>query len=173
MSLTKKKLKEFKYFMKMRKRYSNLFHTLNQIKTTKEVGIINLYHKRPGSYINKVAYLAGLIDGEAYFKVEAQGTLRLIIGMCDKTTIYWIYRNFGGNVTLQKTAKGNNFYVWRINQGKELVYLLLLLIPFLVGKKKTALKFFRIIIDKLRKLQHVLYSSHILGVNKEVSHSLH
>lgn len=173
MSLTKKKLKEFKYFMKLRKRYSNLFHTLNQIKTTKEIGIVNFYHKRPNSYINKIAYLAGLIDGEGYFKIEKRGTIRLIIGMCSKKTIYWIYNNFGGNVTLQKTEKGRNFYIWRMNQGKELFYLLLLLIPFLVSKKKIAIKIFKVKINKLKRLQHVLYPSNILGVNKEVSYSLH
>jgi len=167
LSFTKKDLRDYHYFMKQRRKYSNLFHTLNQIKKTKEIGIVNFYHKRPNSYINKISYLAGLIDGEGYFKTEKVGTIRLIIGMCDKKTIYWIYNNFGGNVTLQKTAKGRDFYVWRMNQGKELFYLLLLLIPFLVNKKKIALNIFKNILNKLKRLEHVLYPGNLLGCNKE------
>jgi hypothetical protein len=166
MSFTKKRLIDYHYFMSQRKKYSNIFHSLRQNKSTKIVGIINRYHKKPKSYINKVAYLAGLIDGEAYFKTEKQGTLRLAIGMCDRKTIGWVYKTFGGNISLQKTAKGRNFYVWRMNQGKELTYLLLLLIPFLVNKRKIAVKFFKILLKKLEKMQHVLYP-HVLGINKE------
>lgn len=157
MSFTKARLRDYTYFMKARKRYANLFHTLNQIKKTKEVGIINFYHKRPDSYVNKLAYLAGLVDGEGHLKYEKNGTIRLIIGMCAKDTIYWIKKNFGGNVTVQKTAKGRDFFVWRINQGKEQLYLFLLLIPFLVNKRQIIVKGLKILIDKFSRLQHCLY----------------
>jgi len=157
MSLTKKKLKEFAKYMSRRKYFSSVFRTLTNIKKTSEVGIINLYHKRPNSYINKIAYLAGLVDGEGYLKHEKHGTLRLIIGMCDKKTIYWIKTNFGGNVTLQKTPKGNNFYVWRLNQGKEQFYLFLLLIPFLVTKRHIIVKGLQLLIKKFNTLEHCLY----------------
>jgi hypothetical protein len=162
MSFTKKDLRDYNYFMKQRRRYCNLFHTLNQIRKTKELGIINFYHKRPDSYVNKLAYLAGLVDGEGYLKYEKNGTMRLIIGMCDKKTIYWIKKNFGGNVTFQKTAKGKDFYVWRINQGKEQLYLFLLLIPFLVNKRKIIVNGLKLLIKKFNKLQHCLYPYGIL-----------
>jgi hypothetical protein len=157
MPLTKKNLKEFHSYMAHRKRYSSVFHTLNQIKNTKEVGIINLYHKRPETYGYKLAYLAGLVDGEGYLKIEKSGAIRLIIGMCSKDTIYWIKDNFGGNIKEQKTAKGRDFYVWRLNQGKEQFYLFLLLIPFLVNKRTIIVNALKKLITKFETLQHTLY----------------
>ena len=119
---------------------------------------INQYHKNRKLWTNKLSYLAGLIDGEGYLKVEKWGTIRLIIGMCDKNTIYWIKNNFGGSVRIQKTAKGKKFFVWRMNQGKELFYLLLLVIPFLITKKKILTKALHNLIEKLSKLEHTLYN---------------
>ena len=104
-------------------------------QVTPSTTIIDFY-KKPSKTTHNLAYLAGLIDGEGYLKIEKWGTIRLIIGMCSKKTIYWIKNNFGGSVHIQKTAKGKNFYVWRLNQGKDLFYLLLLVLPFLVNKKK-------------------------------------
>jgi hypothetical protein len=165
MSLTKKKLEEFHRYMSIRRHYSNLFVLVRNLKNKNDKGIINYYHKNPTKISNKVAYLTGLIDGEGYFKCEKNNNkcFRLIIGMCDKKTIYWIKKNFGGNITVQKTQLGKPFYVWRLNQGKELFYLLLLLIPYLVNKRKIALKFFKNILKKLSKLDHVLYPSNLLG----------
>lgn len=76
--------------------------------------------------------------------------------MTDKDTIYWILKNFGGNVKEQKTPKGGPFYVWRMNQGKDLFYLLLLVIPFLITKKDILTNALKDLIDKLHDLEHTL-----------------
>lgn len=125
--------------------------------------LLALYGKLPVKWSNKLAYLAGLIDGEGYFKVEKQGTLRLAVGMCSKKTIMWIKHNFGGNITCQSTVKGRDFWVWRLNWGRDLFYLLLLLIPFLTLKKKVAVMFFKRIVERFKKLD---YTTKYLGKGK-------
>lgn len=129
---------------------------LREMDKTKIVDFANAYHKRKTVMSNKLAYLAGLIDGEGYLKVEKHGTIRLIIGMTDEKTIQWIYDNFGGNVTCQKTPAGKPFYVWRMNQGKSLFYLLLLTLPFLVNKKEILADALIAIIEKFAQLEHTL-----------------
>jgi len=133
-----------------------LFGLLKQSKNTKTTDFINKYHKNPKTWSNKLAYLAGLIDGEGYLKVEKWGTIRIVIGMTHKETIDWIYDNFGGNITKQVTPKGGPFYVWRMNQGKDLFYLLLLIIPFLITKKEILIQAMKDLIDKFGKLEHTL-----------------
>jgi len=162
--------KELEPIIKRKKIYKGVFKTLNNYPGSIS-NFINKYHHKPILWSNKLAYLAGLIDGEGYFKVEKQGTLRLIIGMCDKKTIQWIKDNFGGNITIQKTQKGRLFYVWRLNQGKDLFYLMLCIIPFLVNKKDIAVNFFKIIINKIRKMEHTLYPPSL--IHKEDSNSIH
>lgn len=130
-----------------------IFKLCRHYKGTKTVDFINKYHKNKLLWSNKVAYLAGLVDGEGYLKIEKWGAIRLIIGMTDKKTINWIYKNFGGNITQQKTPNGKPFYVWRMNQGKDLFYLLLLLIPFLITKKKKLIASFNSLIKKFEKLE--------------------
>lgn len=138
-------------------KYRNIFKLLEQNKDTNTTDFIKKYHKSPKLWSNKLAYLAGLIDGEGYLKVEKSGTIRLIIGMTDEETIKWIYDNFGGNITEQKTQKGKPFYVWRMNQGKDLFYLLLLVIPFLITKKEKLVYAMKDLIDKFSELHHTLY----------------
>jgi hypothetical protein len=148
---------DFKIFMKLRKKYSGILHWFHRHKST---NFINKYHHKPILWSNKLAYLAGLIDGEGYLKKEKWGTIRLVVGMCDRKTIYWIKRNFGGNITCQKTAKGKKFFVWRMNQGKDLFYLLFLILPFLVNKKQYLSLAYKQLITKFAKLDHTLYPSH-------------
>jgi hypothetical protein len=76
--------------------------------------------------------------------------------MTDAKTINWIYSNFGGTKTEQKTAHGKPFYVWRMNQGKDLFYLLLLLIPFLINKKEILTDALKHLIDELSIMEHTL-----------------
>jgi len=139
-----------------KRKFTGIFKLCKQYKHTKTTNFINKYHKAPHLWSNKIAYLAGLVDGEGYLKIEDWGTIRLIIGMTDKKTIKWIYNNFGGNITYQKTPAGKDFYVWRMNQGKDLFYLLLLLIPFLVTKKKKLVSAFKKLINVFSKLEHSL-----------------
>jgi hypothetical protein len=84
--------------------------------------------------------------------------------MCSRNTIYWLRRTFGGSVHIQKTPKGNrNFYVWRLNQGKDLTFLLITVLPFLKTKKtivqnalKTLIDYFAKDKNRLKKLvKHV------------------
>ena len=137
---------------------AKIFKICRQCRGTKSTDFINKYHKHRGLWSNKIAYLAGLVDGEGYLKVEKWGTIRLIIGMTDKKTINWIYENFGGNIAKQKRPNGKPFYVWRMNQGKDLFYLLLLLIPFLVTKKKKLVNAFKQLIRKFTRLEHTISS---------------
>ena len=119
------------------------------------VNFIESYHKKR-NWPNRVAYLAGLVDGEGYFQFRNDGQIRLRIGMTDRAAIDWIKDNFGGSVLEQKTAKGKPFYVWHMNQGAALVYLILLLVPFLVTKKEIAITGFKHLVDTYAQLQHTL-----------------
>lgn len=116
--------------------------------------LLESYQKHPKVWSNKIAYLAGIVDGEGYLKLEKHGTFRLVIGMCSKKTIYWIKKNFDGNVTIQPTAAKRLFYVWRLNGGKDLVYLLLLMIPFLINKRLKAVKALTNLVAKFKTLDH-------------------
>lgn len=149
---------DFKNFLKYRKKYKGILHCFKKSKST---NFYAKFNKNKLHWNSKLAYLAGIVDGEGYLKIEKWGTIRLVIGMCDRKTIYWIKKNFGGFTTVQKTQKGGNFYVWRMNQGKELFYLLYLLIPFLITKKKKLTKAFHELINKFEKLEHTLGRSHI------------
>jgi len=133
-----------------------IFTSLRQNRGTSCVDFISKYQQFPAKNSNKLAYLAGLIDGEGYLKIEKNGAIRLIIGMTDRKAIYWIKDNFGGNVTMQYTQKGRRFYVWRINQGKDLFYILLLVIPFLVTKRMILVKALQKLITKFRKMDHII-----------------
>ena len=134
-----------------------------QHSKTKVTNFIESYHKHPIVWQNKIAYLSGLIDGEGYLKIEENGTIRIVIGMCDKKTIQWIYNTFGGNITTQKTSKGRTFYVWRMNQGKDLYYLMLLCIPFLITKKEIVTDGFIRLIKKLNKKRQSLGNQLVWG----------
>ena len=127
-------------------------------KTTK---FYETFWKKKVLFSNKLAYLAGLIDGEGCLKIENHGTIRLIIGMTDRKAIYWIYQTFGGNIGIDKTKKGKNFYVWRMNQGKDLFYLLLLVMPFLITKKQIIYDSFKKIVNKFYSLEHTFFPFNI------------
>jgi len=119
------------------------------------IDFIDSYNKKR-NWSNRVAYLAGLIDGEGYLQIRKDGQIRLRIGMTDKPTIQWIKENFGGSISEQKTKKGKPFYVWHMNQGAALIYLLLLVIPFLVAKKEIVVIGMKNLIDTYASLQHTL-----------------
>jgi len=89
---------------------------------------------------NNLAYLAGLIDGEGYFKVEKWGIARIQIGMCDKEAILWCQKHYGGRVTMdQITSTGKRFYKWALSTQFEVLQLCVLLYPYLILKRKKAL----------------------------------
>jgi hypothetical protein len=144
--------------MKLSSKSSLLNKIIRQAGNRSQVEVVNFiesYHKKR-NWPNRVAYLAGLVDGEGYFQFRKDGQIRLRIGMTDKAAIFWIKDNFGGSVIEQKTAKGRPFYVWHMNQGASLVYLILLLIPFLITKKDIAVTGFKNLIDTYASLHHTL-----------------
>lgn len=116
------------------------------------VNFLNRYHKNKTIEANKLAYLAGLIDGEGYVKVEKWGVVRLIIGMTNKKVIRWIYDNFGGTLkTDQLTCTGKPFYVWRLNNSLENLKLGILVYPYLIVKKKKVLQTLQFLQKRLLK----------------------
>lgn len=52
-----------------RQSFSRIFRLLNTYKNTETTDFINKYHKGRKTWSNKIAYLAGLIDGEGYLKI--------------------------------------------------------------------------------------------------------
>lgn len=137
--------------------HGHIFRLMIKNKNDKTVNLLNKYHKNKKRFTNELGYLAGLVDGEGYLRVYDCGTVTLMIGMTDRNTIEWIYNTFGGVIYLRKTGSGKSFYVWRMNQGKDLFYLLLLLLPFLINKKEVVKGGLNMLIDKFSKLTHTLY----------------
>ena len=113
----------------------------NHRKTTRVVDFVGQYHRTDKrAMANKLAYLAGLIDGEGTIGVAPSGSLRLRIGMTDRKTVHWLHHTFGGTFSISRTAKGRPFYLWSMHNGRDLFYLFLLTIPFLVTKRKRAVE---------------------------------
>lgn len=72
--------------------------------------------------------------------------------------IDWIYENFGGSSRAERVLKsGKTFYVWRLNQSKDLIYLLLMLIPFLTTKKTKVINGLHNMINKFGLKEFTLY----------------
>lgn len=118
----------------------------------KLVDFLNNYHKSNSREATKLAYLAGLIDGEGYLKIEKWGVARLIIGMTDKNTIRWCYNNFGGTFDNRQILKsGKIFYVWRLNEAFQNLKLLILVYPYLICKKKKVLNVLQYLQKRLIK----------------------
>jgi len=114
------------------------------------VNFLNRYHKTPSYERNKLSYLAGLLDGEGYIKVEQWGTVRVVIGMTNKKVIQWCHNNFGGTLDHEQTLKsGKKFYVWRLTKSLDTLKLLILLYPFLIVKKKKVLEALNILQNRL------------------------
>lgn len=142
----------------LRKQKYNKIYRSKKFERQSASKFIGAYHaNRPIVWQNKIAYLAGLIDGEGYLRITKSGAIRLTIGMTDKKTIRWIYRTFGGVLGKpQKLKSGKIFYSWTMNQGKDLYYLLLLCIPYLINKKKIVTDGFIGMVNKLNKKSFTL-----------------
>lgn len=119
----------------------------------------NKYHKKPVLWSNKLSYLAGIIDGEGYIKIEKWGTIRITVSMTDKNVIKWIYNNFGGVYTVQKrkTVTGKIIYTWRMNQTRDLLFLMFMIIPYLIVKRKKVIDSLKKLLTKMGKLEHTNY----------------
>lgn len=128
-------------------------------KAPKVMGKMNLtfitkYHKKPIIQSNKLAYLAGIVDGEGHIKVEKWGTVRLVIGMTDYNTIKWIEDNFGGVMDKPRALKSKKtFYVWRAGDPFETMKVMLMIYPFMITKKQTVIKALGLLMERLKIAQ--------------------
>lgn len=100
----------------------------------------------------KVAYLAGLIDGEGYVKVEKWGTIRITIGMTSRKVIHWLKREFGGKANFNnKTTTGKSMCRWTLNKSLDCMKLMILVYLFLVVKKHRVLDALSLLFARLKK----------------------
>jgi hypothetical protein len=114
------------------------------------VSFVSRFHKDNRRERAKLAYLAGIIDGEGHVKFEKWGTIRLTVGMTSYKIIKWIHTNFGGTLNLdQLTCTGKRFYVWRLNNGLDVLKLMILLYPYLMLKDKPVLKALKVLHKRL------------------------
>lgn len=131
---------------------------LHQLPRTRVTNFIQQYHgTNKWTMQNKIAYLAGLLDGDGTIQVTPAGHLRIRIGMTDRRTITWLYETFGGTIQTSRTPKGRPFYYWVIGQGYGAVYLLLLTIPFLITKRKRAVIALEYMIRLYKQLHFTLH----------------
>jgi hypothetical protein len=99
---------------------------------------------RPKVTLNKLSYLAGLIDGEGYLKLEKHGSVRITIGMTSRAIMYWLKAEFGGTLSQERILpSGKRWYVWRLNGTLEVVRLLIEVSPYLILKRCVAVKLLR------------------------------
>jgi hypothetical protein len=94
----------------------------------------------------RVAYLAGLIDGDGSFylgSINDRYRPILQINMTDKRTIMWVAKQFGGTIAdLAKPDSGTNNeqqFQWRMKARDELMRLVPELLNFLITKKLQAM----------------------------------
>lgn len=90
----------------------------------------------------KVIYLAGIFDGEGciYANHNKKGNTVMSIHLVNtnKPLIYWLQREFGGNVYFEKgKEKVRNKWAWRV-KSKQIIKILSLMLPYLICKKEQA-----------------------------------
>lgn len=88
----------------------------------------------------KLAYLAGILDGEGYIAIaQRKTTARLIvrIGMVSPKAVEFLHQNFGGSRHYQatKTNRIDNRLLWTSARAKELLEKCL---PYLLVKRELA-----------------------------------
>ena len=81
----------------------------------------------------KLAYLAGIIDGEGTITIAKSKirkgrknhlySLRMSVGNSDKRLIDWLKENFGGSIHIMREGHGRKFYQWTL--GSKDTYRLL------------------------------------------------
>lgn len=111
------------------------------------------YHKIP---IEKICYLAGLLDGEGCIRIGKTNSQNnkhkydykgyIQIGMTDNKVLQWVKENFGGNFywARNKTTKSKVSYNWIMNPIAGAA-LLKKLAPYLIVKREQAIAFIRFV----------------------------
>ena len=90
--------------------------------------------------MDKIAYLAGIVDGEGHFykpntingRGEKHKYSRIRVAQKDKRLLFWIKDNFGGNIS---TATKSQVSSWTL-QGKKAEDLARELQPYLIVKQE-------------------------------------
>ena len=92
-----------------------------------------------GQKLIDLSWAAGLLDGEACFRIDKRGGVRVAVDSTSKSTVERLFDILGGSCSVhsRRTAAGRPVFHWRVN-GKEAVSVCILLIPFLVEKKRQA-----------------------------------
>lgn len=123
------------------------------------VRFLNRYHKNHPTETNKLAYLAGIIDGEGHVKIEKWGVVRLVVGMTDKETPEWLYKTYGGTLAyLDKHRKDRkNVWIWRLNNSLDNLKLLIMIYPFLLIKRKKVFECIKLLQNRL--IRHKAFTS--------------
>ncbi len=97
----------------------------------------------------KIAYLAGIIDGEGTIAITKQKprtgrrnhlySLRMIVGNTDKKLVDWLVENFGGSCHILREPEGNwrRAYQWVLG-SRETYRLLKEMKEYLVIKREQA-----------------------------------
>jgi hypothetical protein len=120
------------------------------------------------NYREKLAYLAGIIDGEGSLmlwmnkktKVRGQFNLRVNVSTTDKILMDWLFENFGGTIyemnAPSRKAKSHwkQQWIWQVNRP-QILQLLKEIYPFLIIKKERceiAIKFRETFLKRERSL---------------------
>jgi hypothetical protein len=87
----------------------------------------------------KLAYLAGIVDGEGFFQVSLKtNTFGLGVGVTDRVLIEWLRREIGGRAyfDISHTAGNRLVHRWFVSRQADLLSLLPELRPYLVIKQE-------------------------------------
>ena len=95
----------------------------------------------------KLAYLAGIIDGEGTIVIAKQKiregrknhlySLRMQVGNSEKRLIDWLQENFGGSIHIMRERHERKFYQWTVG-SKDTYKLLKEMKYYLVIKEEQA-----------------------------------
>ena len=101
-----------------------------------------------------LAYIAGIIDGEgSVFYQTASKKFIVKVTMTDETVIRWLAK-FGGKFNVYpRKGKLKTAYSWIISRNKDVIYLLIKILPYLIVKKEIAE--FAIIYEKGREKEKI------------------
>ena len=94
----------------------------------------------------KIAYLAGIVDGEGTIDIrEKKGVYNIRIHNTSRELIEWLKNEFGGLVTGDHDKRNRRFgykksYIWISSRAIDTFNLLKALYPFLIVKKERAKK---------------------------------
>ena len=93
--------------------------------------------------IHKVAYLAGLLDGEGCFGISLYNRKyrpRITMASTNREVLTWVTEHFFGGVHVHHIGSDKAEDAWEVTLGgnKNLIVLLSAIIPFLIIKRANA-----------------------------------